>query len=174
MDREHRRASLGFLVSMPLWFWYNPQEPQFQFVERADVDSVDRRQLLPRRRRVQRAADPADDADGGHRDPVVVDGDHRAREGVLHLPARPADRHARRVHVARLPAVLPVLGSDARADVLPHRHLGQRAPALLGDQVLPLHPGRQRRDAARHPGALLLQPQRHRACTRSTSRSSSS
>ena len=24
----------GFLVSLPLWFWYNPQDAQFQFVER--------------------------------------------------------------------------------------------------------------------------------------------
>jgi NADH-quinone oxidoreductase subunit M len=24
----------GFVVSLPLWFWYNPQDPSFQFVER--------------------------------------------------------------------------------------------------------------------------------------------
>ena len=24
----------GFLVSLPLWFWYNSQDAQFQFVER--------------------------------------------------------------------------------------------------------------------------------------------
>ena len=122
------------------------------------MDSVGRRRVLPRRRRPQHAADPADDDDGVHRGAVVVDRDHRAGEGVLHLPAGAADRHARRLHVARLPAVLPVLGSDAGADVFPDRHLGQRQPALLGDQVLPLHAGRQRRDAAGHPGALLLQP----------------
>ncbi len=126
------------------------------------MDPVGRRRVLPRRGRPERAAHPADDDDGIHRDPVVVDGDHRAREGVRHLPARAADRHAGRVHVARLPAVLPVLGSDARADVLPHRHLGQREPPLLGDQVLPLHPRRQRRHAAWHSRALLLQPQRDR------------
>src|SRR5919106_1987243 len=28
-------AAAGFLVSVPLWFWYNPQDPQYQFVERA-------------------------------------------------------------------------------------------------------------------------------------------
>ena len=28
-------AFAGFLVSLPLWFWYNSQDPQFQFVERA-------------------------------------------------------------------------------------------------------------------------------------------
>jgi NADH-quinone oxidoreductase subunit M len=26
---------LGFIISVPLWFWYNPQGPDFQFVERA-------------------------------------------------------------------------------------------------------------------------------------------
>ena len=52
---------------------------------------------------------------------------------------------------SRFPPVLPVLGSDARSDVLPHRHLGQRPQAVFGDQVLPLHPGRQRRDAAGNP-----------------------
>src|SRR6476646_7914137 len=28
-------ALAGFLVSVPLWFWYNTQDPAFQFVERA-------------------------------------------------------------------------------------------------------------------------------------------
>src|SRR5579863_7935521 len=28
-------ACAGFLVSVPLWFWYNPQSADFQFVERA-------------------------------------------------------------------------------------------------------------------------------------------
>jgi NADH-quinone oxidoreductase subunit M len=28
-------AFLGFVISIPLWFWYNPQNPGFQFVERA-------------------------------------------------------------------------------------------------------------------------------------------
>ena len=57
--------------------------PDFQLVERARVDPVDRRGVFPRRRRHQHAADPADDADGLHRGAGVVDGDHRAREGVL-------------------------------------------------------------------------------------------
>src|SRR5947199_512735 len=26
---------VGFIISVPLWFWYNPQGPDFQFVERA-------------------------------------------------------------------------------------------------------------------------------------------
>src|SRR6267142_6970580 len=28
-------AFAGFLVSVPLWFWFNPQSPDFQFIERA-------------------------------------------------------------------------------------------------------------------------------------------
>jgi NADH-quinone oxidoreductase subunit M len=28
-------AFVGFIVSVPLWFWFNPQGPDFQFVERA-------------------------------------------------------------------------------------------------------------------------------------------
>jgi NADH-quinone oxidoreductase subunit M len=27
-------ACAGFLISIPLWFWFNPQDPDFQFVER--------------------------------------------------------------------------------------------------------------------------------------------
>ncbi len=28
-------AFIGFVVSIPLWFWYAPQNPEFQFIERA-------------------------------------------------------------------------------------------------------------------------------------------
>ena len=28
-------ALVGFLISIPLWFWFDPQNPDFQFVERA-------------------------------------------------------------------------------------------------------------------------------------------
>src|SRR3990170_6319480 len=28
-------AFVGFAISIPLWFWFNPQNPEFQFVERA-------------------------------------------------------------------------------------------------------------------------------------------
>ena len=28
-------ALIGFLISIPLWFWFNPQSPDYQFVERA-------------------------------------------------------------------------------------------------------------------------------------------
>ena len=128
----------------------------------AAVDSVRRRAVLPRGRRLQRPARAAGYALRLHRHPLVVDGNYRAPEGVLHLSAHPADRDGGRVRQPRLPAVLPVLGSDARADVFPHRHLGQRSPPVLCDQVLPVHARRQRHHAARHSGALLLQLQRHR------------
>ena len=29
-------VALGFLVSLPLWFWYDSSNPEWQFVERAD------------------------------------------------------------------------------------------------------------------------------------------
>src|SRR5262249_10645039 len=29
-------ALVGFVISIPLWFWFNPQGPDFQFVEHAD------------------------------------------------------------------------------------------------------------------------------------------
>ena len=160
MDRESVRAGrvprLG--AAVVLVQRAGPELP----VRRAHaLDSVGGRAVLPRRRRLQRADGAAGDALRLHRHSFVVDGDYRAREGVLHLPAHPADRHGGRVRQPRLPAVLPVLGSDARADVFPDRHLGKRPPPVLGDQVLPVHPGRQRHHAARHSGALLLQPQRH-------------
>jgi NADH-quinone oxidoreductase subunit M len=28
-------ALVGFIISVPLWFWYNPANPEFQFIERA-------------------------------------------------------------------------------------------------------------------------------------------
>jgi NADH-quinone oxidoreductase subunit M len=28
-------ACAGFVISVPLWFWYNPQNADFQFIERA-------------------------------------------------------------------------------------------------------------------------------------------
>ena len=52
--------------------------------------------------------------------------DHRAREGVLHLPAVLQTGMLGRLHGARLLPVLPVLGGHAGADVLPDRHLGRR------------------------------------------------
>ena len=151
-------ALADFLLSLPLWFAFDRDGELFQFRESATwIPSI------------------------GVRYEFGIDGIalllvllttllgvlaflsswsaiHHAGEGVLRLPAAAPDRHARRVHGARLLPLLRLLGSDAGADVLPDRHLGRPAQALRGDQVLPLHPGRLGADAARHPGALLLQP----------------
>ena len=45
---------LGFLVSLPLWFWFDRGADGFQFVEKAALDPLDRRPVLLRRRRHQR------------------------------------------------------------------------------------------------------------------------
>ncbi len=71
-----------------------------------------------------------------------------------------ADGHAGRLHVARFLPLLPVLGSDARPDVFPDRRVGQRPPALCGDQILPVYAGRIGADAAGDPGALLQRARR--------------
>ena len=57
--------------------------------------------------------------------------------------------------VARHLPLLRVLGGDAPADVLPHRHLGRPAQGVRGDQVLPLHAGRLGAYAAGVHRALL-------------------
>ena len=77
LDRQRGPSVLGFLVSLPLWFRYDSANPDFQFRGTAAVDSLDRRGVLPRGRRLQRAADPADHADGRDCRAVVLDGDHR-------------------------------------------------------------------------------------------------
>ena len=65
-----------------------------------------------------------------------------AHAQLLRAAARPHDGHARRVHGARPVPVLRDVGSDARPDVLHHRHLGRRAAHLRERQVLHLHDGR--------------------------------
>ena len=58
----------------------------------------------------------------------------------------------RRVPRARRDRVLRLLRARARADVLPHRGLGPRQPALRGDEVLPVH----RRPAPRSCSSGIL------------------
>ena len=60
-----------------------------------------------------------------------------------------ADDGPRRFHFAGSVSLLPVLRSRPGADVFPDRNLGRREPSVRGHQVLSLHPGRFRRDAAR-------------------------
>ena len=152
-------AFVDFLISLPLWFLFNRDGDLFQFRESAPwIESI------------------------GVRYEFGIDGIAlllvllttllgvlaflsswsaiaRAGEGVLHLPAPPPDGHAGRLHGHGLLPLLRLLGSHAGADVLPDRHLGRPAEALRGHQVLPLHAGGLGADAARHPGALLLQLQ---------------
>ena len=33
-------TAVGFLVSVPLWFWYNPQDSSWQFVERGNFHAA--------------------------------------------------------------------------------------------------------------------------------------
>ena len=71
----------------------------------------------------------------------------RADAQLLRAAARAHHRHARRVHGARPLPVLRDVGSDARADVLHHRHLGRRPAHLREPQVLHLHDDRIAADA---------------------------
>ena len=119
------------------------------------LDSLARRRVPLRHRRHLARPAPADDAHGRHRRRLLVLGDHGAAEGVLRPAPAPADVHDRDLLLPRLLPLLRLLGSDARADVLPDRRLGRGAAALRGDQVLPVHAGRLGPDAARHHRALL-------------------
>ena len=92
------------------------------------------------------------------------------REAVLRVAAPARGRVHGRVHGARPVLVLRVLRDRARADVLPHRQVGPRAPAIRGDEVLHLHHVRLGAHARRlgvHGGAA--RPRRRAARSRSTS-----
>ena len=153
-------ALIDFLISIPLWFAFERDGEIFQFRESASwiesigvryefgIDGIALLLVL------------LDDAAGLPRLPFFLERDQGPREGVLHLHAPAPDRDARRLHGDGLLPVLRLLGSHAGADVLPDRHLGRSPTALRGHQVLPLHPGGIGPDAARHPGALLLQQHR--------------
>ena len=84
-------------------------------------------------------------------------GIEKGGQGLLRALPPARRRHDGRVLRARLFSLLHFLGSHALADVLPHRHLGRAAARVCGHQVLPLHAGRQRADAARDSGALFQQ-----------------
>ena len=131
---------VGFLISLPLWFWFDfDNADQFQFgfqtrwIEALGVDyhvGIDGITLL---------LVMLTTLIGPLAVLVVVGCDQRADEGILRVHAHAAGRYARRVHLSRLLHVLCVLGSDAGADVLPHRRVGRPAKAIRRDQVLPLY-----------------------------------
>jgi NADH-quinone oxidoreductase subunit M len=107
-------ALAGFLISVPLWFQYNPGSGEFQFIERLPwIPSIGAEYFL--------GVDGLSallillTTDGIHRDPVVVGRDHRARQG-LHIFLLVLQTGMFGAFTgARLPAVLPVLGRDAGA-----------------------------------------------------------
>ena len=120
------------------------------------MDSVDRREIPPGHRRHQPSAGHAHDVSRDDRHSVVLERHQAAPKGILHSAFAAAGRHARRFRLAGFLPLLRFLGSDARADVFPDRRVGQRPAAVRGDQVLPVHAGRIRRDAAGDPGAVFL------------------
>ena len=105
---------------------------------------------------------------GSADDPDLSAGLHRQLEdreepARLFLPVPAAgERHARRLLGPGLLPLLCLLGIDAAADVFPDRHLGRAPPGIRRDQVLPLHPARQRPDADCDALVLLRQQLRGR------------
>ena len=94
---------------------------------------------------------------------------HRdAAEGVLRLAPGARDEPARRVQLAGLRALLPLLGGRADPDVLPDLDLGQRQPRVLGVEVRPLHVLRLRVHARRHPRRSASPPARSTSASSST------
>ena len=119
------------------------------------VGTDHRRQLSRRHRRNFAAARAADDAARTAGRFILVGRDSGSVEGILRLHADAAGRHARRFHLSRLLSVLCLLGSDARADVFPHRRLGWSSKTLRRNQVFPVHALWIGASAVRHSGFVL-------------------
>ena len=153
---------VDFLASLPLVFWFSSETPaqQFKFIElHAWIPSIGAQYHLGIDG-ISFLLIMLTTVLGFHRRPLVLDSHPGAREGILrHVPAAPGG-DAGRFHVARFLPLLRVLGSHAGSDVLHHRSVGWAAQALCRHQVLPLHVGRLRPDAAGNPDAL---PQLHAA-----------
>ena len=145
---------------MPLWFWYNPQNADFQFVERAPwIPSIGAEYFL---------------GVDGLSTLLILLTTMMGFIAVLSSWTAITER-VKEYYIFLLVLQTGMLGAFMSLDFLlfflfwevmlvPMYFLigiwGSAEPPLLGDQVLPLHAGRQRRHAARHPGAVLLQPQR--------------
>src|SRR5207249_4615113 len=127
------------------------------------LDPFARRSIFSRNRWNQPAAGFAHHGSWSHRDSFFLDGNSDKGKGILHLHADSSDRHARRFYGARLCAVLHLLGSHARSDVLPDRYLGRTTKALCRNQIFPLHISWFRIDAPWYPDAILLQPERRQS-----------
>ena len=153
---------IDFLMSVPLWLQYRPELGGGAVGDLHGLDPEPRGQVQHRHGRHQPGHGAADHPSGVHRGVVLVHLHQRTPQGVRHLDPGHAVQHDGRVHHPGHVPVLPVLGSDAGADVLPHRHLGRPPAALRGDQAVPLHPVRFGADAGGHPGHLLPAVQDHR------------
>ena len=71
-------AVVGFLVSLPLWFWLDKTSPDWQFFERYEwIPSIGAEYFIGVDG-FQLAADPAGHADGRDRGTLVLDRDHGA------------------------------------------------------------------------------------------------
>ena len=149
-------AFAGFAVSVPLWFWYNPQSADFQFVERAQwIPSIGAEYFL---------------GVDGLSTLLILLTTMMGFIAVLSSWTAITER-VKEYYIFLLVLQTGMLGAFMALDFLLfflfwevmlvpmyflHRDLGQRQPAVLGDQVLPLYPRRQRRDAPGHPRAVLL------------------
>ena len=148
-DREHLCDS-GLPRLDPVVVLVQPPESRFSARRARAVDPVDRCRVFPRRGRLQHPDDPADDADGRHRRAVFVDGHHGTARRSTTSCCSCCRPECSASSCRSTSCCSSVLGSDAGADVFPDRNLGRRPAALFGDQVLPLHPGRQRRPFRLH------------------------
>ena len=155
---------LTFAATLVLWWRFDPTSADYQFVEThawmpmfgiqylIGVDGISLFLLV-----LTGFLTPAGAA-------LLVGLGAQEREAVFVLRARARDGDARRLRFDRSLSLLHLLGRDAHPDVLPDRDLGIRAAHLRGDQVHPLHHGRQRADAHRdhRPRLGARGGQRHR------------
>ena len=173
---ERARSSAGsrsivsvlvFAETLLLWSRFDPASADFQFVERhawipafgisysVGVDGISLLLLVLT----------------GFLTPLALLGSwesvHKKTRAFCIVRPAARERDDRRLRLARSVPVLRVLGRDADPDVLPHRHLGLRPPHLRGDQVHPLHDGRQRADAAGDPRPRVPAQHGDRAATAS-------
>ena len=128
-----------FVLSLPLWVHFDFDSAGMQFVESVRLDRALQRELRARRRRHLDAADPAHDVPHAVRRRRGLASHRDAAVAVLRRVPDSRRPHGRHVRRHRCAAVLRVLGSDARADVPHHRHMGRGAPRVRHREVLPLH-----------------------------------
>lgn len=130
-------------------------QPGLSVCREGELDSVAGRVVPHRDRRHRPANGRHDDADRIHCRPVVLERDRYAAEGILLLFPDPTSGNVGRVRLARLSAVLPVLGNHPGADVFHHRDLGWTAAGICGDQIRHIYGDGIDFDAARHHYAVL-------------------